>query len=120
MVSREGSFWPEWCWDCPAAWTALRRLCCCRKWGMRLGVEYDDGAIDFKWSKSSGVTGYVVYYSTSKNGSYKKLATVKGTSYSTKKFDDADTYYFKVRAYTKTSDGNVYSAYSSVKSVTVK
>ena len=85
-----------------------------------LGVEYDDGAIDFKWSKSSGVTGYVVYYSTSKNGSYKKLATVKGTSYSTKKFDETDTYYFKVRAYTKTSDGNVYSAYSAVKSVMVK
>lgn len=85
-----------------------------------LAVDYDDGAINFKWSKSSGVTGYVVYYSTSKNGTYKKLAAVKGTSYSTEKFDEADTYYFKVRAYTKTSDGNVYSAYSSVKSVAVK
>ncbi len=85
-----------------------------------LSVNYDDGKTNLKWNKSSGVTGYVVYYSTSKNGTYKKLATVKGTSYSTEKFDKADTYYFKVRAYTKTSDGNVYSAYSTVKSVTVK
>lgn len=83
-------------------------------------VNYGDGEINLKWSKSSGVTGYIVYYSTSKNGTYKKLATVKGTSYSSDKFDEADTYYFKVRAYTKTSEGNIYSAYSAIKSVTVK
>lgn len=83
-------------------------------------ASYDDGEITLRWDKVSGSTGYVVYWSTSKNGAYKKLSTVKGTSYSTKKFDEEDTYYFKVRAYTKTSDGNVYSAYSSVKSVTVK
>lgn len=85
-----------------------------------LNLDFSDGSINFKWNKSADATGYVIYYSTSKNGSYKKLTTVKGTSYSTEKFDEADTYYFKVRAYTKTSDGNIYSAYSSVKSVTVK
>ena len=85
-----------------------------------LSVNYSDGVMNFKWNKIQGATGYVVYYSTSKNGNYKKLVTAKGTSAESGRFDDADTYYFKVRAYTKTSDGNVYSAYSSVKSVTVK
>ena len=85
-----------------------------------VSVKNDGGKISFSWNKISGATGYVIYYSTSKNGTYKKLDTVKGTSYSTDKFDEADTYCFKVRAYTKTSDGNIYSAYSAVKSVTVK
>ena len=83
-------------------------------------AEKKNDEINFRFNKVAGATGYVIYYSTSKNGTYKKLAAVKGTSYSTEKFDDADTYYFKVRAYTKTTDGNIYSAYSSVKSVTVK
>lgn len=83
-------------------------------------VSCDGEKINFEWSKSAGVTGYVVYYSTAKNGTYKKLATVKGTTSESSKFDESGTYYFKVRAYTKTNDGNVYSAYSAVKSVTVK
>ena len=85
-----------------------------------LSLSQDDGVVMLKWNKIQGVTGYVVYYSESKNGTYKKLATTKNTSYKATKLDEDETYYFKVRAYTKTSDGNIYSAYSSVKAVTVK
>ncbi len=82
-----------------------------------LYVDADRNKVELSWNKVQGATGYVIYYSSSKNGTYKKLTTVKGTSYVNQKISEDDTYYFKVRAYTKTSDGNVYSAYSSVKSV---
>ncbi|MGN0468229.1 MAG: leucine-rich repeat protein [Acutalibacteraceae bacterium] len=72
------------------------------------------------WSKVTGATGYTVYYSTSKNGTYKKLATTTGTSYTNKKLSSGKTYYFKVAAY-KTVDGkNIYGAYSSVKYAKIK
>lgn len=72
------------------------------------------------WNKITGATGYVVYYSTSKNGTYKKLATVKGASYTAKKLTTGKTYYFKVAAYKMVGKANIYSSYSSVKSVKVK
>ncbi|MGN1194572.1 MAG: leucine-rich repeat protein [Acutalibacteraceae bacterium] len=75
------------------------------------------------WNKQTGATGYVVYMSTSKNGTYKKVATVKGSSkvtYTKTGLTKGSTYYFKVRAY-KTVDGkNIYGSYSSAKSVKVK
>lgn len=74
------------------------------------------------WSNVAGESGYQVYYSTKKDGEYKKVKnysanTVKGSK---SKLKSGKKYYFKVRAYTKTSSGVVYSAWSSVKSVKVK
>ena len=43
-----------------------------------LSASYDGEKINFKWSKSAGATDYVIYYSTSKNGSYKKACNRKG------------------------------------------
>ncbi|MGN0654622.1 MAG: fibronectin type III domain-containing protein [Oscillospiraceae bacterium] len=75
------------------------------------------------WNKQTGASGYVVYMATSKNGTYKKVATVKGgtkTSYTKTGLTKGKTYYFKVRAY-KTVDGtNIYGAYSAVKSAKIK
>lgn len=85
-----------------------------------LSLSQDEGTVNLKWSKIQGATGYVVYYATSKNGTYKKLTTTKNTYCKTNKLEEGESYYFKVRAYTKISDGNVYSAYSSVKGITVK
>ena len=82
-----------------------------------LYVYADKDNIELNWTKMQGATGYVVYYSTSRNGTYKKLATVKGTSYVSKKFDDDDRYYFKVRAYVKSSDSTVYGDYSAAKGI---
>ena len=65
----------------------------------------------------TGVTsgcGYKVYYSSSKNGTYKVLDTSKTKLKSGKK------YYFKVRVYKKTSGGTIYSSYSTAKSVKIK
>lgn len=71
--------------------------------------------VALSWNKISGATGYEVWMTTSKNGSYKKLTTIKKNStvkYTAKNLKKGGTYYFKVRAY-KTVDGkNVYGAYS--------
>lgn len=72
------------------------------------------------WKKVAGVTGYYVYYSTKKKSGFKKV-TVKGakkTSTTIKNLALGQTYYFKVKAYTKVKK-KVFtsSAYSSVLSV---
>ncbi len=74
------------------------------------------------WTNVTGESGYQVYYATKKNGEYKKLNSykvnvVKGSK---SKLTSGKTYYFKVRAYTKTDSGTVYSTWSTVKSVKIK
>lgn len=65
-------------------------------------------------SKVSGAQGYVIYRATSKKGTYKKLATVKGTSYTDKGLTSKKSYYYKVRAYRSQKGKNVYSAFCDV------
>ena len=68
-----------------------------------------------KWNKIAGAQGYVVYRQTG-NGSYTKLATVKGISkisYVDKSAKKGKKYTYKVKAYY----GSSYSAYSNTKSV---
>ncbi len=67
------------------------------------------------WNKQTGSSGYVVYMAASKNGKYKKLATVKGgskTSYTAAKLTKGKTVYFKVVSYTASGKTTVRSAYS--------
>ncbi len=74
------------------------------------------------WGKSSESSGYEVYMSTSKNGTYQKIKTANSsaTSYTKTGLKKGQKYYFKVRAYKTTGTGTkVYSGWSSVKSVTV-
>lgn len=54
--------------------------------------------VTLSWSKTTAADGYDIYYSTSQNGKYTKLASTKGTSYKTKKLSDK-TYYFRVTPY---------------------
>lgn len=83
------------------------------------------GKATLEWTNVAGETGYQVYYSTD-GKTYKKYSNYKG-------WPDAQTisglksgtkYSFKVRAYTAIKANNkttyVYSAFSAVKSVTVK
>ncbi|MDD7388888.1 MAG: fibronectin type III domain-containing protein [Lachnospiraceae bacterium] len=74
------------------------------------------------WKKVSGASGYVVYRATSKNGTYKAVATIKSGStvkYTNTKLTKGKTYYYKVRAYRTVSGKKVYGSYSSVKSVKI-
>ncbi len=79
------------------------------------------GTATITWSKSLGATGYEVYMATSKSGTYTKIASVKSSTLSYKKtgLTAGKTYYFKVCSYVTSGGKNVYSPYSTVKSVKV-
>lgn len=74
------------------------------------------------WRKVSGATGYYVYRSTSKNGTYKKIATVKGkTTYVDKKsLKSKKYYYYKVVTYKKSGSQVAKSKMSGYKKVKIK
>lgn len=74
--------------------------------------------VTIKWNKITGASGYIVYRKTG-NGSYKKLATVKGKSklsYTDKSAKKGKKYTYKVKAYYD----KTYSAYSGTKKITDK
>lgn len=75
-----------------------------------------------KWSKATGASGYQVAYTTDKNFK-KNIKTTTTTSLkkTVKSLTAKKTYYVKVRAYKKASDGtNVYGSYSAKKSIKTK
>lgn len=80
--------------------------------------------VTLKWKKASGANGYYIYRSTSKKGTYKKVATIKkGTTvkYTDKKgLKKKKTYYYKIVAYKKANGITATSADSAVKKVKVK
>ena len=67
-------------------------------------------------------SGFEIYRASSKNGKYKKIATVKGSSlnYKNKSLKSRTTYYYKVRAYVSVNGAKYYGAFSSVKSARAK
>lgn len=80
-------------------------------------------AVTVKYKKVSGVTGYQIYRSTSKNGTYKKVATrsqSKAGTYTNSKLASNKTYYYKIRTYKTVGGKNYYSSFSTVKSVKTK
>ncbi len=85
-----------------------------------LTVTSASGKANLSWTNIEDETAYQVYYSTSADGEYKKLATgLTGTTYS-KSFTKGKTIYFKVRAYTKVEGEVIYGSFSDVKSVKIK
>ena len=75
----------------------------------------DDEYIQVKWSKVSNADGYQIYRSASKNGTYKRIATVKASKriYNDKSVKIGKKYYYKVRAYIKKNGKNTYGKFSS-------
>lgn len=86
-----------------------------------LTVTSSKGKVNLSWKDVMGESGYQVYYSTKKDGTYKKLTSLKAdkVKYS-KKLAKGKKYYFKVRAYKKAGGKTVYGSFSSVKSVKIK
>lgn len=86
-----------------------------------LTVTTASGKANLKWTNVANETGYEVVYSTSKDGTYKKLTTTKANVVTfSKAFTKGSTVYFKVRAYKTVSGETFYSNYSSVKSIKIK
>ena len=64
---------------------------------------------------------YAIYRSTKKNGTYKKVATVTGTSYKDVKLTKGKTYYYKIKAVNINDFGiATESEFSNRKSVKIK
>ena len=82
-------------------------------------LKPDSNSVLVKWRRKNA-DGYQVYMSTSKDGSYSKVATIKDGSkgYRTiKNLKSGTTYYFKVRAYKNVGNYAEYSRFSDVMSV---
>lgn len=67
-----------------------------------------------KWKKVNGASGYQIYRSTAVNGTYKKVATVKKTSWQDNGRKKGKTYYYKIRAKAKGTGGTTYGSKSRV------
>lgn len=76
-------------------------------------------ALNLTWKPVSGASGYEIYRSASKNGSYKKIKILSGSN--SKQFkntglETGKSYYYRIRAF----KNGVYGSYSLVKSGTPK
>lgn len=69
------------------------------------------------WKSVNNVTGYIVYRSTSKTGTYKKVGTTTTTDYTDKGLTKGKTYYYKVASYVNSNGKQIVSSYSSIVSV---
>ena len=72
-------------------------------------------SLKLTWNQVEGVKYYEIYRATTKNGTYKKLKTTTDTTYINTSLSKNKTYYYKVRGYKSTTDGKVYSPYSTIK-----
>lgn len=73
-------------------------------------------SVKLKITKVKKATSYRIYQSTSKKGTYKKVATTKKTSRTIKKLRPGKTYYYKVKAVRKKQS----SKYSKIVRVKTK
>ncbi len=76
-------------------------------------------SIQLVWTPTIGSSGYYLYYSNSKNGSYKKIATINKTyaySATVNNCQVGKTYYFKLKAFKGSKTSN-YSRVLSSKTV---
>lgn len=58
--------------------------------------------LELSWPGAQGAKSYEIYYSTSPDGGFRRLANAKKTTYKFSKAQCGQTYYFKVRVCTKT------------------
>jgi GH25 family lysozyme M1 (1,4-beta-N-acetylmuramidase) len=63
--------------------------------------------ISLSWNPTENASGYRLYYSTSRSGSYRH-ADISGTSYTLNGLKSDREYYFKVRAYREDNGKRVY------------
>lgn len=76
----------------------------------------DESSVKLSWKVIDGAEKYQIYYSTKKNGTYKKYTTTAKTSVTVENLETNTTYYFKVRAIAEINGETVKSGYSKKKS----
>jgi lipoprotein-anchoring transpeptidase ErfK/SrfK len=67
--------------------------------------------VSLTWSANKYATGYDLFYSTSKNGTYKQFGTTKKTFYNTSRLTNGQTYYFRVRPYKTVGSNKIVGTY---------
>lgn len=78
--------------------------------------------IRFLWNAVDGAEGYQLWRSDSENGTYKIVKTINSgsvTAYSNTGLTSGNTYYYKMRAYTKVNDQMVFGTFSDIIQVAV-
>ena len=97
--------------------SAIKSITCdCAKPVVKATNVASSGKIKLSWSKITGAEKYEVYRATSKSGTYSKVGSATGTSYTDKKAKAGKKYYYKVKAICANTNGN--SAYSAIVSLT--
>lgn len=81
------------------------------------------GKITISWNKINGATGYAVFRSNSKNGTYTRICKVQNGS--TLSANDTTvtagkTYYYKVRAFRTVNNKSTFSQFSEIAQKTAK
>ncbi len=87
-----------------------------KKAKIKYAVSNGSEQIEVKWGAVSGAYGYRIKRSTSKNGTYKVVVTLKGknnTAYQDKNLKAAKTYYYKVETINKVNGKKGYSGDSA-------
>lgn len=72
----------------------------------------DESSVKLSWKTVDGADKYQVYYSTKKNGTYKKYGTTGKTTFIVEKLKANTTYYFKIRAISEKDGETVKSGFS--------
>lgn len=72
------------------------------------------------WRKTPRATGYEVLRAESKDGKYRRVATVKTLKYTDKKVESNKSYYYVVRAYKSVNGVRIYGNISRARYVKVK
>ncbi|MBQ1386063.1 MAG: hypothetical protein IIY75_04650, partial [Erysipelotrichales bacterium] len=72
-------------------------------------IVSSSGKPKISWKACEGAASYQIYYSSSKDGTYKRLTETKNTYYTWKNAPKGKTYYYKVRA---VSANGAYSRFS--------
>ncbi|MBQ6935039.1 MAG: hypothetical protein IJN49_00695 [Clostridia bacterium] len=62
-------------------------------------ITNKNGSVVVKWGSVKGAKSYNVYRKTSKNGSWVKIASTTGTTYTDKNIKSGNNYFYTVKAY---------------------
>lgn len=87
-----------------------------KKAKIKYAVSNGSNQIEVNWGAVRDAYGYRIKRSTSKNGTYKVVATLKGknnTTYQDKKLKTAKTYYYKIETINKVNGKKGYSGNSA-------
>ena len=74
-------------------------------------------SIKLSWSKVSNSSGYEIYRSTSKNGTYTKIKDITSNStltYTNSNLSSNKKYYYKIRAFKTVNNNKYYGSYSTI------